>query len=281
VSWVIIWPAGLQAIAPRADDTGRMNPNAPRSRSRNAEADAYWRRRFFTLLAGLGVLGLLAWAFSGTVSGTPHQGPGSGQPGAANASAAAYGTAAPGQPAGSATTPTAPPSGQASVFLPASSPSPKPSAPAPARARKNAATGPSRKSAQAATARHTCPAHDIVLTLLASKTSYGPAELPKFQVDIVSTDAAACTLNVGRQSLRVLITSGSRATWDSGACLRGATAHVERLRRGIPVVVSITWNRRLRAGGCSKAALKAARGRYVAMAVAGSVVSQAKGFRLR
>jgi hypothetical protein len=257
-----------------------MNPNAPRSRSRNVEADAYWRRRFFTLLAGLGVLGLLAWAFSGTVSGTPHQGPGSGQPGAANASAAAYGTAAPGQPAGAAMTPTAPRSGQASVFLPASSPSPRPSASAKAR-KKNAAASPSRKSAQAAAGRHACPAHDIVLTLLTSKTSYGPAELPKFQVDIVSTDAAACTLNVGRQSLRVLITSGSRATWDSGACLRGATAHVASLRRGIPVVVSITWNRQLRAGGCSEAALKAGQGRYVAMAVADRVVSQARGFRLR
>jgi hypothetical protein len=265
-----------------------MNPNAPRSRSRNVEADAYWRRRFCTLLAGLGVLGLLAWAFSGTVGGTPHQGPGSGQSGAGNASAAAYGTAAPGLPASAAMTPTAPPSGQASVFLPASSRTRKPPATAPAqtrtnkaKAKKNGAAGRGGHAAPATAGKHGCPARDIVLTLLTSKASYGPGEQPKFQIDIVSTDAAACTLNVGRASLRVLITSGSRADWDSGACLRGATARAESLRRGIPSVVSITWDRRLRAGGCSEPTVTAAHGRYAAMAVAGSVVSQAKAFRLR
>ena len=45
-----------------------MDPNAHRSGGRPG-ADAYWQRRFFTLLAGLGVIGLLAWACSGVASG--------------------------------------------------------------------------------------------------------------------------------------------------------------------------------------------------------------------
>ncbi len=252
-----------------------MNPNAPRSRSRNAGADAYWRRRFFTLVAGLGVLGLLAWAFSG--GGTPHQ-TAAGPAGGGNVPAA-YGTAVPGQPAGTAVTPTADPD-QASIPL---SSSPTASAtPSATKTRKSTAASArhKRQKPKATVGRHACPARDLVLTLLLSKTSYGPGQEPKFQIDIVSTDAAECTLNVGRESLRILITSESRANWDSGACLRGATAHVETLRRGIPSAVSIVWDRKLRASGCSAGLVTARNGRYVAMAVSGSVTSQAKGFRL-
>lgn len=253
-----------------------MNPNAPRSRGRNAEADAYWRRRFFTLLAGLGLLGLLAWALSGTMGVTPRQ-----SPAAAGASAAAYGSAVPGQAAGTAGTPTYAPSSRASISMSASpTPSPKPSATPSAKAtRKSAARGP--HPTRAVAGKHACPARDTVLTLLTGKTSYGPGERPKFQIDIVSTDAAECTVNTGPASLRILITSGSRSTWDSGACLRGATAHMESLRRGIPSVASITWNRHLRTGGCAQAPVTAGRGRYTVMAVMGSVSSQQKTFRLR
>lgn len=253
-----------------------MNPNAPRSRSRNVEADAYWRRRFFTLAAGLGVLGLLAWAFSGG-GGTPHQ-TAAGSAGGGNVPAA-YGTSVPGQPAGTAITPTANPD-QASIPL-SSSPTASPT-PSAAKTHKSTAASAThqREKPKTPAGQHGCPARDIVLTLLAGKSDYGPGQAPKFQVDIVSTDAAECTLNVGRESLRILITSGSRADWDSGACLRGATARAETLRRGIPSVVSIVWDRKLRAGGCSEGMVTAGNGRYVAMAVIGSVTSQAKGFRL-
>jgi hypothetical protein len=253
-----------------------MNPNAPRSGSRNVEADAYWRRRFFTLVAGLGLLGLLAWAFSGG-GGTPHQT--AGAAGGGGNVPAAYGTSVAGQPAGSAVTPTADPD-QASIPL-SSSPTATPT-PSAAKTHKNTAASTSHQSQKPKTTagHHACPARDIVLTLLLSKTNYGPGQEPKFQIEIVSTDAAECTLNVGRESLRVLITSESRADWDSGACLRGATARAETLRRGIPSMVSIVWDRKLRASGCSAGMVTAGNGRYVAMAVAGSVTSQAKGFRL-
>lgn len=260
-----------------------MDPNALRSRGRNDEADAYWRRRFFTLVAGLGVIGLLAWATSGAVGGqAAHQTAGSGQSGNGNVSAAAYGSAAPGQPAGVAGTPSGQPSAQASVSLPASA---TPSATAPARtphARKTPAGQPAKaKSAAAGQPGAACPARDIVLTLSVSKPAYGRGAHPAFLIDIVSTDAAACAFDTGRKSLRVLITGGSRATWDSGACLRGATAHVEHLRRGVPSAVSIVWDRHLRTAGCTTAEVAATPGRYEVMAVSGAVVSPAKAFTLR
>ena len=89
-------PASRRARAPPPDNTACMDPNAQRSRSRAREADAYWRRRFFALVAALGVIGLLAWACSGIAGGKPEsQSSRSGQ-----AAAVAYGSAAAGQPAG-------------------------------------------------------------------------------------------------------------------------------------------------------------------------------------
>jgi hypothetical protein len=261
-----------------------MDPNALRSRGRNEQADAYWRRRFFTLVAGLGVLGLLAWATSGAVGGkAAHQTAGSGQSGNGNVSAAAYGTAAPGQPAGVAGTPSAGPSAQGTVSLPASpTPSPTLSATAsPARTKPAAGQPAKAKAKPAGQPGGACPARDIVLTLSVGKAAYARGAQPAFLIDIVSTDAAACAFDTGRKSLRVVITGGTRATWDSGACLRGAVAHVEHLRRGVPSVVSIVWDRRLRPAACTTAEVAAPAGRYEAMAVDGSAVSPARAFTLR
>src|ERR1700760_1546892 len=69
-----------------AENTERMDPNAHRSGGRRPGADAYWQRRFFTLLAGLAVIGLLAWAASGMASG------GSSAHGSGQQSAAAFST---------------------------------------------------------------------------------------------------------------------------------------------------------------------------------------------
>jgi hypothetical protein len=125
-----------------------------------------------------------------------------------------------------------------------------------------------------------CPAGDIVLTMVPNRAAYGPHQFPVFRIDIVSTGAAVCAFHTGRESLRILITGGSRATWDSGACLHGVAAHVEYLRRGVPSVASIVWDRRLLAGGCMAAQIAARPGRYVAMAASGSVTSPAKAFEL-
>ena len=42
-----------------------MDRNAYRDDNDTDQPDAYWRRRVITLVAGLTLLGLLAWAFSG------------------------------------------------------------------------------------------------------------------------------------------------------------------------------------------------------------------------
>jgi hypothetical protein len=122
---------------------------------------------------------------------------------------------------------------------------------------------------------------DIVLTLLPSKASYGPHDMPTFQVDVVSTDNATCTFGIGPRSLRVVVTHGSQLAWNSGACLQDAASRVTQLRRGVPVVVPVGWNRHLNAGGCLATVLAASPRTYVAVAQSGAAESPGRAFRLK
>src|SRR5712664_3689383 len=58
-------PAGLRGRGHDSLHTLRMDRNAYRDDNDTDQPDAYWRRRVITLVAGLSLLGLLAWAFSG------------------------------------------------------------------------------------------------------------------------------------------------------------------------------------------------------------------------
>ena len=263
-----------------------MEPNAHRSRGRGGEADAYWQRRFFTLVAGLGVVGLLAWACSGVVSGKPaSQNTAAGSSG--KTSAAAYGGASTGQAtAGAAGAGRASPASAAPGVSQSAAPSGSPARPSPplsvsGTSRPAAASGAGGSPGKPASGTAACPATDIVLTLLASKASYGPHEQPAFQIDVVSTDTSACVFNASPQSLRVVVTHGGQPAWNSGACLHDAAARVTRLRRGVPEVVPVVWNRRLTVSGCPTTVMAASPRTYVAMAQSGAVNCPSEPFRLK
>lgn len=263
-----------------------MDPNTHRSRGRGGEADAYWQRRFFTLVAGLGVVGLLAWACSGVVSGKPaSQNTAAGSSG--KTSAAAYGGASTGQAtAGAAGAGRASPASAAPGVSQSAAPSGSPARPSPrlsvsGTSHPAAASGAGGSPGKPASGTAACPATDIVLTLLASKASYGPHELPAFQIDVVSTDTSACVFNASPQSLRVVVTHGGQLAWSSGACLHDAAARVTRLRRGVPEVVPVVWNRRLTVSGCPTTVMAASPRTYAAMAQSGAVNSPSEPFRLK
>ena len=263
-----------------------MDPNAHRSRGRGGEADAYWQRRFFTLVAGLGVVGLLAWACSGVVNGKPaSQNTAAGSSG--KMPAAAYGGASAGQAtagaagAGRASPASAAPGVSLSAAPSASPARPSPRLPVSGTSRPAAASGAGGSPGKPASGNAACPATDIVLTLLASKASYGPHEQPAFQIDVVSTDTSACVFDASPQSLRVVVTHGGQLAWSSGACLHDAAARVTRLRRGVPEVVPVVWNRRLTVSGCPTTVMAASPRTYVAMAQSGAVKSPSEPFRLK
>jgi hypothetical protein len=249
-----------------------MDPNAHRSRGgRSPGADAYWARRFFTLVAGLGLVGLLAWACSGVASsGNSSHSSGSGGP-----SSAAYASTASDTPSPSQAVTSAPASPS-----PTASASPSASPPASASATRSAAASSRAQPARAAAGPTACPPAGLVLTLVASRASYGPKDTPAFQVDIVSTNPATCTLDTGAAALKLVVRHGSTVAYNSASCLHGAQRHVISLRRGVPVVTSMTWNRHQTASGCSTTVLAAANRTYSAVVQAGGAQSPAVSFRL-
>ena len=249
-----------------------MDPNAHRSGGRRPGADAYWQRRFFTLLAGLGVIGLLAWACSGVASGgNSAHGSGSGRP-----SSAADSTPA--------ATPTSP---APASPLPVASPTATPSSSAPALRTALPSASASRWAAQAkaapkatATGPTACPAADLVLTVTPSRTSYGTGETPAFQVDIVSTGTTPCNLDTGPAALRLEVRHGSTVAYNSAACLHGAKRHLISLRRGVPVITSMSWNKHQTVTGCLTTVTAATNRTYSAMIQAGGAHSPRASFRL-
>jgi hypothetical protein len=248
-----------------------MDPSAGGSRGgRPPGADAYWQRRFFTLIAGLGVIGLLAWAFSGMASGG---GKSSHSSGSSGPSSAAFATTAAGTPTPAVSVSTAPASPSPSAS-PSASPSPLASATKRASA---AASSPAKKAASAPTA---CPASDLVLTLTASASSYSPSATPSFQLDIVSTDSADCLVDTGSAGLKLVVTHGTAVAYSSASCLQGAKRHVVSLRRGVPVVTSMSWNKQQTTSDCSATVTAATNRTYSAVAQTGGAQSPGATFRL-
>jgi len=274
------------------NDTGQPDASQP---------DAYWRRRVITLCAGLALLGLLAWAFSGgggkpvaatkaaqasgalpatAYSGTPASG--------AAASAAGNGAAAGGAPASPSRGADASASAGSSASLPfltaSSSPGasmPGASAGASARATRgaaaaNAAAGP----ASGVEPGGGCAPNAIVLSVFTSKTSYRAGQYPVFEVYAVSTASRACTFNLSPAKLHVLVSSSGRVIWDSADCTRGQPNKRAELRRGVPAQESLSWNRTISLPGCVTVASSARPGPYQVQARDASVASPFRTFKL-
>jgi hypothetical protein len=201
---------------------------------RDEDVNAYWRRRVIILAAGLVIFGLLAWALSGSGGAKPSA--------AARQVAvvrvrsanelpdAAYGSMP--------TTPTASPS-----------PSPSPSVSGSAKvksktkAKAKAKAKAKHKRSAAVHPGSACPAGGVVMTLFSQRPSYVPGEQPVFTVYAVSTTATDCVFRFGPGAVRVLVSKHGRTVWDSADCGPAPVQQV-RLVRGVPLQMSVTWNRK-------------------------------------
>ena len=254
----------------RDDDDGGADTEQP---------DAYWRRRVITLALGLGLLGILAWGFSGGGAKTAQSGHGSALP------ATALGTAIPGLGGSSATAPASSASPSASGASP--SPSPSPSTAASAAAHASAQPQPSANHVVSplTAGQGRCGPGSVVLSLFTDRSSYGPSQLPQFQVFAVSTTSASCSFDPAQ--LQVQVMSSGRIVWDSADCARAAGRRVQ-LTRGVPAQASVTWDRAVTLPGCQVLATARA-GSYTVQArtvlagpavPAGTVQSPVRTFRL-
>jgi len=240
----------------------------------------YWRRRVATLAAGLGVLGLLAWAFSGggKPAPTPRNSPvgalssPSVQPSAgASASAGPSASASPGTGANAAIPGL---SSHGTSGLPSATTSP---------ARKSAKIRAVKSDAAAATGTEPggrCSPNSVVLSLFGGSRSYPAGQNPQFGVNAVSTAAGTCTFDLGPAQLHLVVMSAGRVIWDSADCARGDGTQPTKLTRGIPVQEHFTWNRAITLPGCVTLASSARPGSYRAQARTPAISSGTFSFKL-
>jgi hypothetical protein len=227
----------------------------------------------FALAAGLAVLGLLAWAVGGT----------SARPTAATTPLRHHNRAP---------DPSVPATGGLPTPPASSSPSPSGTGHSQQHAHggNHASQGARPKAkhtpAPAAAGTHPhggdCQAADVVLTLTASSNSYAPTARPEFSLDVVSTASRTCKFNVGTRHLTLLIESGGVRVWNSADCTgRTGASSVAKLKRGVPLQLQTTWDRRLSSPGCTMPRGVAQPGAYTVRASAGHLRSHTLVFDLR
>jgi hypothetical protein len=247
------------------------------------QPEAYWRRRVIALCAGLALLAVLAWAFSGS-----GKAPGSAQKGSPAGTAlpaVAYSRSA------SSPSPGTNGSGSASsasvgsaATLPFTGANPGSGAPTGKSARAAAAGAAAGNAAPGGGSgvepNGSCAPGSVVLSLFTSRTSYYAGQDPAFQVYAVSTASRACSFDVSPQRLHVQVTSSGRVIWDSADCTKGEPNRAVRLSRGVPAEASLTWRRIISLPGCVTVASSARPGSYQAQAKDSSVASPVRSFRL-
>ena len=261
-----------------------MDRNANRDDSDTDQPDAYWRRRVITLIAGLTLLGLLAWAFSG--SGKPASTAPKSAPATGILPAAAY-SASPTSPPpgtnGSGPTPVGP---AASLPFPSVISSGTGQPGSGKTAAGTAASGPADAGGTAPAASGGfqpgggCSPGAVVLSLFSSRPDYYAGQYPEFEVYAVSTASRACSFDVSPAKLHVLVSSSGRVIWDSADCTRGEPNRAAELSRGVPAQEAATWNRTVSLPGCITLVSAARPGTYQVQARDASVASPVRTFRL-
>jgi hypothetical protein len=248
------------------------------------QPEAYWRRRVITLCAGLALLGVLAWAFSGGGGKAPSTAQ-KGSQATGVLPAAAYSSSA-SSPTGASGSASASVGSAATLPFPAatSSRGGQPSGGKSARATASGAATGKAKAGNAAPSgvepNGDCAPGSVVLSLFASRTAYYAGQYPAFQIDAVSTASRACAFDMSPHRLHVQVMSSGRIIWDSADCVRGEPNRVIELRRGVPAETSVTWRRIVSLPGCVTVASSARPGSYQAQAKDTSVASPVRSFRL-
>jgi hypothetical protein len=135
-----------------------------------------------------------------------------------------------------------------------------------------------RKAAPAALP--TCPVADIQLRLAATQPSYSRQQLPEFDVDVISTAGYSCTFDLGARHVLLQISAGTADVWTSADCAEGLATRLATLRRGVPDVVTMTWDDQFSSAGCPMPGPAAPSGSYTARATADSAASNGVTFRI-
>jgi hypothetical protein len=208
----------------------------------NSDELAYWWRRVIALAGVLTTLGLVIWACT-----------------------------AGGGDSGSTPIRNAGETGS----LPATLPSAIPTITVTATAKVTMTPKPPRRDGDA------CDPGDLVVTLSATEDIYRRGEHPQFRLAVVNIGAHTCTYDVGPHVLQTKITSGRDQVWSSTHCASDDDSSIQLLRRGVPHIATLTWDRRRSKDGCPDNRPKAGVGTYVAHLKADGIRPAKRVFRLR
>jgi hypothetical protein len=263
-----------------------MSGSTPGNRQSPGQSDVYWRRRVIALAAAIGVLALIAWTVNGTLGG------------AGNAQTAAD-TTHTGQHAKHGIAPAVSPSTAAPTAAAAATARPTATAHGQhgqaqqGQAKHGQAKHGQARHAQARNGRHqaghgtaaggraaACPRGSVVLSLFTTKYHYPAHQVPRFQLDVVSTAPRPCWFDLSAKHVQLVIKAGGeRQVWDSAAC--AAAGHrMTRLSRGVPDVLRVSWDRKTAAASCRMQGKAARPGTYTATARSGPLHSQSLIFVL-
>lgn len=242
-----------QAVAPGGRSTAERATAGREARS----SETYWRRRFIVMVVGLAAFALAAWGLSNVLAvdagrarplGHGYKSISASTPAANTLPGLA------GQPSGPHVSGTSGPS------------------PTPTSARQ-----PARRSTIPG---EFCLRSDVVLSVFTGQTESGAVQSSVFDVDVVSTQSGACSFNVGPRHIKLEIRKGRVRIWNSAYCAVDTNELVVTLNRGVPTVVTISWDGRSSAAGCSRRAAPVPAGLYTAYAVDGALRSAPFSFQL-
>jgi hypothetical protein len=206
--------------------------------------EAYWRRRGIALGGVLSLVGVVAWACAGGEEQTAERRP------VRNAAALSTPSAH--------TLPTVIPTTTVTVT-----------------ARTTVRPVAPKKAGDS------CEPRDMVVGFTVTKNTYAGKDRPRFRLTAVNTGRRACTFGVGFKELEVRIVSGSDRLWTSARCLHGPGSSIQLLRRGVPYIRTIVWDRRRSTGDCPGRRPAARPGMYVAFVKAGKIKVRKQAFLLR
>jgi hypothetical protein len=176
--------------------------------SDQGDVEAYWRRRVYVLAGGITLIGLVAWACSGS--------------GHKKSTAQVRNAAATVSPAAAA---------------PAAGATPTPAATVTVTATPTVAVDKKRSGDQ-------CDPADVVVGVTPTGTVFKGKQHPRFGLSVVNTGRRACTFDVGPKALLIRISSGPDRVWSSAQCVSGAGANLQMLQRGVPYLATLDWDRR-------------------------------------
>ncbi|GAA3242000.1 hypothetical protein GCM10010468_79460 [Actinocorallia longicatena] len=126
-----------------------------------------------------------------------------------------------------------------------------------------------------------CASGDLVANLTPVKADFAKTDAPQFRMTVVNTGRLDCTFDVGAGRFVAKIKSGSDRVWSSAHCAAAGGTSIQMLRRGIPYVGGLAWDRRRSRQGCAAPRPKALAGTYVIQAEGGGVKTPKAVFTLR